>query len=182
MGVTANGLPYPENTDPVTGGDDAIKALAQALDLWLPKLLVPSAAFNITNTIAMADVPGMSAPLGVGTYVCESHWSIGGPAAGDVKIAAVFSGTVTGGITMYDGPSVASTDVSNGPSNSRVVGFATPGAFGTDGSNAGHASMWHKFTVTVAGTLKFQAAQNAANATPTSIASTSWAEVRRGGA
>lgn len=34
MGNTTNGLPYPENTDPITQGDDAIKALALALDPW----------------------------------------------------------------------------------------------------------------------------------------------------
>lgn len=32
MGTTTKGLPYPAGTDPVTQGDDAIKALADALD------------------------------------------------------------------------------------------------------------------------------------------------------
>lgn len=35
MGTTSNGLPYPEGTDPVAGGDDVIKALALALDAWV---------------------------------------------------------------------------------------------------------------------------------------------------
>jgi hypothetical protein len=178
MPATSHGLPYPNPTIPPNVPVD-VQALAEAIDAWLPKLLVPVTAMNIVNSVTMADVPGMSAPVGVGTYVCESHWTIGGPAAADVKIAAAFSGTATGGITMYDGPSLATTDASNGPSNSRVVGLTTPGAFGIDGANATHASMWHKFTVTVAGTLKFQAAQNAVNATATAIGVTSWAELRR---
>jgi hypothetical protein len=33
MGTTADGLPYPVGTDPVTNGDDAIKALADAIQL-----------------------------------------------------------------------------------------------------------------------------------------------------
>ena len=32
MGTTAGGLPYPEPTDPIAAGADAIKALAQAID------------------------------------------------------------------------------------------------------------------------------------------------------
>lgn len=33
MGITANGLPYPNPSDPVSGGADAIRALAEALDV-----------------------------------------------------------------------------------------------------------------------------------------------------
>lgn len=36
MGTTAQGLPYPEPTDPVAAGADAIRALAEAID---PKLI-----------------------------------------------------------------------------------------------------------------------------------------------
>lgn len=39
MGTTPGGLPYPESSDPVAGGADAIKALALAVDLaiyWEP--------------------------------------------------------------------------------------------------------------------------------------------------
>lgn len=34
-GATAKGYPYPSNTDPVTNGDDSIKALAEAVDTQL---------------------------------------------------------------------------------------------------------------------------------------------------
>jgi hypothetical protein len=180
MPATSHGLPYPNPTIPPNVPVD-LQALAEAIDAWLPKLLVPVTAMTIVNSVTMVDVPGMTAPVGVGTYICESHWGLVGPAAADAKIAAVFSGTATGttSVTMYDGPSLASTDASNGLSNSRVVGLGTPGGFGTDGVNATHASMWHKLVVTVAGTLKFQAAQNAANAGTTTIGATSWAELRR---
>lgn len=35
MGTTSNGLPWPAGTDPVVNGDDAIKALADALNVWV---------------------------------------------------------------------------------------------------------------------------------------------------
>ena len=35
MGVTAGGLPYPEPTDPVAAGADAIRALAEAIEARL---------------------------------------------------------------------------------------------------------------------------------------------------
>jgi hypothetical protein len=38
MGPTTRGLPYPEPTDPVAAGADAIKALADALNLRIPRM------------------------------------------------------------------------------------------------------------------------------------------------
>jgi hypothetical protein len=43
MGVTAKGLPYPESSDPVYQGADAIKALAQKLDAMVPAAMAAGA-------------------------------------------------------------------------------------------------------------------------------------------
>ncbi len=44
MALTTHGLPYPLGTDRVADGDDAIKALAQALDPLQRKDVIPAAA------------------------------------------------------------------------------------------------------------------------------------------
>jgi hypothetical protein len=60
---TGNGLPYPVGTDYLIGGDDAIKALAQALDLRVPqpKVVYGSAGYT-TNAYGgiIIPVPGMT--------------------------------------------------------------------------------------------------------------------------
>jgi hypothetical protein len=57
MALTPGGLPYPLGTDLVVNGDDAIKALATALDTRLPVGAGTSAAFvpwlgNLPNIVA----------------------------------------------------------------------------------------------------------------------------------
>lgn len=52
MGTTAHGLPYPEPTDPVANGADAIRALAEAIDPnVLAGTLVTTATTGATNGI-----------------------------------------------------------------------------------------------------------------------------------
>jgi hypothetical protein len=55
MGTTANGYPYPEDTDPVTGGAQAIKALANKIDTFLRTTASGSTTITLSN-VAYAQV------------------------------------------------------------------------------------------------------------------------------
>ena len=46
MGTTVNGLPFPEPTDQVSAGADAIRALAENVRVWTGTYTVPSGSAN----------------------------------------------------------------------------------------------------------------------------------------
>lgn len=52
MGKTTNGLPYPEPTDQVSAGADAIRALAETLRFWT----FPHTWASMTSTMASVDI------------------------------------------------------------------------------------------------------------------------------
>ena len=58
MGTTATGLPYPEPTDPIAGGADAIRALAEAIDLrqWSENWISIAPATGWANTNAVVQL------------------------------------------------------------------------------------------------------------------------------
>jgi H-type lectin domain. len=64
MGTTAKGLPYPEPGDPVADGDDAIKALAEAVD---DKAGMVSGSVNVTATAAATATAAVVFPVGAFT-------------------------------------------------------------------------------------------------------------------
>lgn len=64
MATTANGLPYPVGTDHVIDGDDAIKALAEKLDLLMLRTWTPYTPTFVNLT------------LGNGTALAR-YWKLG---------------------------------------------------------------------------------------------------------
>lgn len=81
MGTTANGLPYPEPTDPIAAGAAAIQALAVAVDIWSFKV----AFTNVTTTVQTRDVT-----LPVGLYSEPPHAVITASAvASDASVLVV---------------------------------------------------------------------------------------------
>jgi len=65
MATTANGLPYPVGTDKVVDGDDAIRALAEAIDA---KVLA-------TSSIYWALISGVTDTNGIINYVHGKPWT-----------------------------------------------------------------------------------------------------------
>lgn len=100
MGTTAGGLPYPEPSDPVAAGADAIKALAQALD---PKIAAQFSTLAYTPSVTGAGwVPGTGStyvgravqwkpdPAAAARYVwCQAFITLGTGAniTGDVNVS-----------------------------------------------------------------------------------------------
>lgn len=100
MGTTPiNALPYPEPTDPVAQGADAIKALANALDKGVAKAIaagsatLPITALNTGASVAVTFPAGRftAAPYVFGTPI------IGGAAVGPIAV----SGTTPNGCTLW---------------------------------------------------------------------------------
>jgi hypothetical protein len=64
MGTTTKGIPYPEGTDRVMDGDDAMKAIAQKVDALLPVTITGSgttdASGNFTITHNLGVVPKLA--------------------------------------------------------------------------------------------------------------------------
>jgi len=78
MGTTPGGLPYPEPTDPIAQGADAIKNLATAIDnrIQTGTLTVSTSGSPITFSPAFATVPVVianpAAAIGFPRYVAAS--------------------------------------------------------------------------------------------------------------
>lgn len=88
-GTTTKGLPYPNGDDPVSQGDDRIKALAQALDITYAQQLSPASAWTATT-------PPGNYPVG---------WSVIQPGANDATnggwpTTPPSPGTATGGLIL----------------------------------------------------------------------------------
>lgn len=65
MGTTSKGYPYPEGTDLVVDGDDAIEALAEAIDAKLPAAMtagnasIPNAGGDATKSVTVTFPSGL---------------------------------------------------------------------------------------------------------------------------
>lgn len=82
MPNTAKGLPYPSASDPVANGDDAIKALAEAVD---DKAGMVSGSVNVTATASASGVQAVVFPVGAFTA----------PPKVVVTVTAAISGSVS---------------------------------------------------------------------------------------
>lgn len=150
MGTTTTGLPYPEPTDPVAAGADAIKALALAID---PRLSGPWTPFSpllymggagvglvandsrwcrITPNLIRAEysfVPG--------GYLAGA-WTLGRPVPGRVKTSGGMTAPYAEPIGQFTGFDVSAGQI--------FTGFVTPNQNnGTDiavRTNAVPAAAW----------------------------------------
>lgn len=126
--------------------------------------------YLINNRSTMADVPGLACNLGIGTWIVECVYDVQGPAAADVKFAAVISGAPTatkscvgpvGGVTDATANSLLRTTAHNS---------TTAITYGTDGTATSSVIReTHKVVATVAGVFQIQAAQAVATVGDTSI-------------
>ncbi len=94
MGTTANGLPWPDGDDYLVDGDDAIKALAEAVDR--------------TYSVAFADATLTSAGIATG----RTGWGINSQNAdpsGRLAIGANGISAVVGGVVLVQFSPILST-------------------------------------------------------------------------
>lgn len=166
-------------TKPTVGGDNG--AWGTELNTLIDKLngadyfKFKTAVQNVAASTALVDDTDMAGMvLPVGTFIIEASYLVTGPAAGDIKIAWVFSGTTTTATRGGIGP--ASTATATAPVTELVrangagdttsaIGTSTP--YGLDGTNMSYIQETGVLVVTVAGTLKVQWAQLAASGTTT---------------
>lgn len=90
MGTTEGGLPYPEPTDDLRGGADAIRALAEAVDprtnvvvQSLPFANNGVTAYTSGNLITLSNVGSLIAVQGIATANTDAgRTAVGGASAG----------------------------------------------------------------------------------------------------
>lgn len=148
-----------------------------------------SADQTITSSTALTDDTHMVLALpAAGTYMVNGMFMFSGAAAGDIKVAWAYTGTLTNGYRAGQGPSVASTDVlaaaaaqgirvAAAGNTTAAIASATP--YGLDGTNWGAAFESGLVIVSTAGSLKVQWAQNAGSVTGTVMRTGSFFWARR---
>lgn len=97
MGNTAHGLPYPEGTDNAADGDNAIRALAEAVDAainykgWVPGVWQDTPGMTICTDTSLATKPGAAVSMARAMRIGNTVWYIGygssGTAAGTVAMS-----------------------------------------------------------------------------------------------
>lgn len=143
---------------------------------------------TITSSITLTDDTHMALALpAAGTYVVEGMFMFSGAAAGDIKIAWAYTGTLTNGYRSGQGPSTVSTDVLGAAANAEraaaagattaAITSSTP--YGCDGTNWSAAFELGVVIVSTTGTLKVQWAQQTSNATGTVMRAGSFFRARR---
>lgn len=169
-GTTTHGLPYPLDTEPVTQGDDAIQALAQALDAYLPVLVRKPADQPLTNSATFQDDLHLKVNLTPGTYRVDAFVAARGPAAADIKTTWTFGGTSTSSTSrMMFGPGPTSTDIGNGVAQMRFATITSIAGYATDGVLDSAVLESLHLDVTAAGLLTLRWAQSTANAGSTTV-------------
>ena len=87
MGTTSNGFPYPEPTDPIAAGADAIKALAQAVDLKRSAVVANHTVAQLVGPdAAWVNVAYPEIVVNTGSSFNGTIWTA--PAAGKVRVSA----------------------------------------------------------------------------------------------
>lgn len=116
MGTTAGGLPYPEPTDPVAAGADAIKALAVAVDGKYTALdpAIKQGYGFITGTSAVAVSAGRGAILFGASFQVTPVVMLTNANAGAPCIPQIESVTTTGVNVYLFGFGAPPSPVANG--------------------------------------------------------------------
>lgn len=99
MGTTTpHSLPYPEPTDPIAGGADAIKALAEALELKLPRMITTefqSTPYTGNFTLDMTSfVPIPRAAGFMAITIAPKMYCVTGNTSFDLRFTATAAGNV----------------------------------------------------------------------------------------
>ena len=98
MGTTPKGFPYPEPTDPVAAGADAIKALAQAIDTHVGR--VASGAVTVTGDGTSVN-PGAAVTFPAGRFTANPRVIAEVVGGSNVNLAGVSTGITTTGCTVF---------------------------------------------------------------------------------
>lgn len=148
---------------------------------YLMAFFKKSATQSVTNSTTYVDDVTFQATVPVGTYVADLYGSASGPSGADFKCRWAFSGTLgsTGrfeygpGLNTTHAPATAAAATTVGVTRATVDLYTADGRYGTDGSNPSAIHEHFYLEVSASGLLKFQWAQDNANASPTNLASTS---------
>lgn len=102
MGTTTGGLPYPEPTDPIADGADAIRDLAEAVDLGFGSnrfvagstvdTTDSSGNLDVTFPVTFTGVPIVLYSIRVGTNNNVSHWLILPPTTTGFRVRLMIAG------------------------------------------------------------------------------------------
>ena len=181
-------------TKPSVGGDAGVwgTTLNAALDQLngYDCFAYKTADESVTSSTALQDDDHMTVALpAAGTYVVTATYLVSGAAAGDVKVAWAYTGTLTNGYRGGQGPSSASTDAL-AATNAGTVRSAAAGntaatvtsstPYGTDGTNWSCIQESGVVIVSTTGNLKVQWAQNGSSGTATIMRTGSMLWARRG--
>jgi len=155
---------------PQLAGEDIL-----ASDINIPKYISKAASQSVTSSTVYVNDNDFSFTLPVGTYRIElvaSATAVAPVGTADIKMKWVNTGTMSliGRATLGSG--TAATSVTTATVRIQQLNLGTDAAYGLNASN------WIiredlLIDVTVSGVLTLQWAQNASNATPTTLNSTS---------
>lgn len=99
MGTTPGGLPYPEGTDLVMDGDEAIEALAKAIDPRLPPAYATGT--TIVLNIPAQSVSSIAVTLPAGLFTATPYVTLGINTSAPNVRGAGFSGVSMNGFTLH---------------------------------------------------------------------------------
>jgi len=128
-----------------------------------------TATETVTSSTTLQDDNHLDLALQPGTYRIRAVLRAAGASGGDVKIAWTFSGTLTRSNRTSSGPVLSTTTVADTTVRATTVALGTAVPYGTDGTNGSLIEEDLLLTVTVAGNLQLQWAQNASSGTATEL-------------
>lgn len=109
MGTTPKGYPYPEGTDPVVDGDDAIQALAEAIDTKQPHAqAVGTAEFT---GVRPGNAKSIAVTFPAGLFTANPYVTLGIYSTVPGEKATSHSNKSATGFTVHGGYTGASTSV-----------------------------------------------------------------------
>lgn len=180
-------------TKPTVGGDNNVWGGVNntALDALnaADRFVVRTTDQAVVSSTALVDDTALQLTLPIGTHIVQATYFLTGNAAGDAKVAWAFAGTAANSYRGGQGPSFMTADATGAAmlgqpfraAGSSGTGVAITGAaiYGMDGSAVSHVQEVAVMVVTVAGLLKVQFAQNASNATATTMKAGSYLYARQ---
>lgn len=110
MGTTTRGYPYPEGTDPINQGDDAIKALAGKVDLQLRKTMAGFLPVTVTAGYGYSFLlwsPGWWTQIPIITLSCDNSLVYASNSQGSLDNCTIIcqpidpSGAVNGSVGVH---------------------------------------------------------------------------------
>lgn len=148
----------------ITGG--SISSVSSSTNIYSNRIITVPNDFSVTSNTTLADITGFSTSVAVGTYKINAFFGGTSVSSGGWKLSPSFSGTGTfsTSVSAYAGATVLLCQAGSSIADSNAILAGVIEGI---------------FTVTVAGTLKYQFAQNASNVTASTISKGSYVELIR---